>query len=692
MLEQSIKNPSLIPDWFVFSSAGKVTGIKDAKGYTYEFVGSSEKGEDGLTPLLRINSANNYKWEVSYDGTIWNEVQVSPAASGMVGPKGETGPSGDSIVLQSAVPADGGVKVTLAWGENETSAFVIPSGAPGSSIAAGTDLVLDAGVMQVNTNGVANDVGMAFVEGQDNVASGAATHAEGKLTSAFSPYSHIEGYKNGDNLISGLIGANHVEGAYNQTSAVYSHVEGHANTLYGYGVHMQGGYNEFYSHNLSADRSDPEGRWNIWGQSIEGMANKTTTEPVSGYDGSTPLYTHGGILKVIGNGTRTVDEHDNETIDRSDALILYRDGSMWVQGPISANGVELGNYTPTLPLNIGNNNTVAANSIGAIGQNCNVGEKSIALSYEGASAFQNSMALGDTNFASANSFAAGWKVSAKQYSVVFGHGEYPVSNPDNVTEAYKYSMAVGDAVRAYNYSQAFGRGLVASGNANGKGVMVIGGWNKTMTDALFVIGNGTGNGDSRSDAFIVYYNGSIKEGNTNTVTTSNTHVEGVLNNDTGVKSTSFTPGSNHIEGGFNTSNGGLYNHIEGEANAVWGDRVHMEGNRNIYSAADYEWGVSVEGMANATSANTPNVHGGILKVIGNGTRSSGDTVTRSDALRLYRDGSLWIQGDLNATKIANASGTDTVGAFSGINNVQVYPAGTNTSNFPDDGVLRIVLE
>lgn len=217
------------------------------------------------------------------------------------------------------------------------------------TITAGTDLVLENGVMKVNTNGVTNAAGMAFVEGIDTVASGTASHAEGKETSAFGDYSHVGGYRNKDFKIEGLIGANHVEGAYNQTSAVYSHVEGHANTLYGYGVHMQGGYNEFYSHNLSADKSNPEERWNIWGQSIEGMANKTTTEPTSGTPGEPDFgYVHGGILKVIGNGTRTKtndSDPESEVIARSDALILYRDGSMWVQGPISANGVELGGGT-----------------------------------------------------------------------------------------------------------------------------------------------------------------------------------------------------------------------------------------------------------------------------------------------------------------------------------------------------------
>lgn len=616
-MNETIKNPSLIPEWFI-TSGGKVTGIHDANGNEYQFVGASEKGEDGKTPGLRINSANGFKWESRYSPADWNEIPGSPAASGMVGPRGETGPSGNSIVLESAELADGGVKVTLKWGENETSAFVIPSGAPGSSytfdqttlsggdadpigvntnviatkddlddyvkqddllpesgisgdyvsqdnkyhfgiatsglaankqyawttngwqevtaqgsIAAGTDLDLADGVMKVNTNGVANAAGMAFVEGDGTVASGAASHAEGRNTSAMSDYSHTEGYENKDNKIEGLIGANHIEGAYNQTSAVYSHVEGHANTLYGYGVHMQGGYNIFRTNNVSADisHSDETNRWNIWGQSIEGMANATSAEPTSGTPGTSDFgYVHGGILKVIGNGTRTLTDPskpETQVIDRSDALILYRDGSMWVQGSISANGVELGNYSPTLPLNIGNSNTVAADSIGAIGNNCTAGSKSIVMSYQGATAKNNSLAVGDDNYASANAGAFGWRASAtdygfalgnyvkaRNYSVAFGHGD-----TNNVSTADNYSIINGDAVSAFNYSQAFGRGIAmlggvyndGSGETVEVGGLAIGGWNKTTSGALFVIGNGswrtTNGAKGKSDALVVDYAG-----------------------------------------------------------------------------------------------------------------------------------------------------------------------------------------
>lgn len=215
------------------------------------------------------------------------------------------------------------------------------------SYTQGTDIIVDENnTIQVNTNGSANSTGMAFVEGSDNIASGVASHAEGKLNSAMSDYSHIEGYKNIDFEIPGQIGSNHTEGAYNDVSGVYTHIEGHANGASGYGLHVQGGYNQFVIHNMSANKSDPDGRWNIWGISIEGMANATTAEPYSGTIGEPDFgYIHGGILKVIGNGTRTkTDESDpsTEVINRSDALIIYRDGSISAAGNISANGIELG--------------------------------------------------------------------------------------------------------------------------------------------------------------------------------------------------------------------------------------------------------------------------------------------------------------------------------------------------------------
>lgn len=241
-------------------------------------------------------------------------------------------------------------KLTFCYNSENAISSINGSALAGQETAPydyGTDLIIDEyNTIQVNTNGTANNFGMSFVEGQDTKAAGAASHAEGKETSALSDYSHTEGYKNIDYEIPGQLGANHIEGAYNQVSGVYSHVEGHANEASGYGLHIEGGYNQFAIHNMSADKSDPNGRWNIWGISVEGMANATTAEPYSGTIGQPDFgYIHGGILKVIGNGTRTkTDESDpsTEVINRSDALIIYRDGCISAAGNISANGIELG--------------------------------------------------------------------------------------------------------------------------------------------------------------------------------------------------------------------------------------------------------------------------------------------------------------------------------------------------------------
>lgn len=370
------------------------------------------------------------------------------------------------------------------------------------------------------------------------------------------------------------------------------------------------------------------------------------------------------------------------------------------------------NFIITLPMNIGDNNTVTKDSIGAIGKNCTVGSESMAISYEGATARNNSMAFGDSNYASANSMAAGWGVKATDYSVIFGHG-----TDIDPSEVKNFSFAAGDAVFAYDYSQAFGRGLEIHGikydDGTGElvdiGGMVIGGYNKTISGALFVIGNGTWRKTppgtrGKSDAFVVTYDGTVIEGYNNT----NTKLPGLLD-------------ANHLEGAYNQVSG-VYDHAEGHANTVSGYGIHVQGGYNQFYinniSADTShtdatnrwnvWGQSIEGMANATTAEpisgysgtTPlYTHGGILKVIGNGTRTlsnpsdpSTEVITRSDALRLYRDGCMWVQGTISAGKISNANGTDSVGSYSGINNIQVYPAGTNTSNFPDDGVLRIVLE
>ena len=74
-MNKTISNPSLIPEWFIYSGT-MVRGISGADGTEYYFVGSSEKGadgKDGKTPALKINAQSGYKWQVKYDdGQGWD--------------------------------------------------------------------------------------------------------------------------------------------------------------------------------------------------------------------------------------------------------------------------------------------------------------------------------------------------------------------------------------------------------------------------------------------------------------------------------------------------------------------------------------------------------------------------------------------------------------------------------------------
>lgn len=696
-LTQNIKNPSLVPNWFIYSG-DKVAGIHDANGNEYQFVGASEKGEDGKTPILYI-SADDCRWYADYrDGRGPILVSQSPAASGLVGPQGETGLSGDSVKVDSIVNANGGTTITLAWGENfsATSSFFVPSGLSGANGKDGTDgkdgqdgqngispTVTTAtiegtpGGIQVTISGADGEHQFDIMNGKDgtgasysfdgttlsgngnvnepigvnttasmnfiNSSAKSATYAdqyfdiiEGKyysisqqfnnkvdkpdttqveLNNKYLIYStlsaegqpkgwvdmqtkvyskteangtfqkildmdnylttakyatdsatfvtsgdYISGSKqyaltsggwkeisantdytvgtdlkidennvisvdtNGNANNTATNNRNFVEGSWTITSGYNCHAEGVATSALGYGVHAQGMWTCFSSTNGKTTGGLAPIYWGIGaGATVEGYCNATTSCPMSGTVGENNYgAVHGGIIKVIGNGHVENENHETDVHEHypSDALILYRDGSMMVKGPITANGVELSNYTPTLPLNIGNNNTVTNDSIGVIGNNSYAGVKSMAISYTGATAISNSMAFGDGNYASANSMAAGWGVKAKDYSVIFGHG-----TPNDPSEVKNYSFAVGDAVFAYNYSQAFGRGLVMSGStdaSHGFGGMVIGGWNKTSADALFVAGNGTGNGNSRSDALVLTRDGKLT---TNKVFVSGTNFD-----------------------------------------------------------------------------------------------------------------------------------------------------------------------
>ena len=94
-------------------------------------------------------------------------------------------------------------------------------------------------------------------------------------------------------------------------------------------------------------------------------------------------------------------------------------------------------------------------------------------------------------------------------------------------------------------------------------------------------------------------------------------------------------------------------------------------------------GLFAIGGWNATTANA-------LFVIGNGSWDS--NIGKRDALVVYNDGTV------SAKQFQNADGTDTINGttynFTGVDNIEILPnaATANTANFPNDNVLRFILE
>ena len=139
---------------------------------------------------------------------------------------------------------------------------------------------------------------------------------------------------------------NFVEGSWTEASGYNSHAEGMATTAYGYAVHAQGMWTKFSSNKWSDEQHETpvDIYWAPGaGATVEGYCNSTTSCPMSGTEGESnygPV--HGGVIKVIGNGNvvhdQSVDPDAHEhTLEPSDALIIFKDGTISAFGDIYKN-------------------------------------------------------------------------------------------------------------------------------------------------------------------------------------------------------------------------------------------------------------------------------------------------------------------------------------------------------------------
>lgn len=480
-----INNPSITTDVFEYDEVGRVSAIA-GKPLASEGGGTIEKSDLMWKPT--VGSDGYVRWSLASSATTPDDAYIS----GAQGPAGQDGDDGYSITLQSVTDEDGGKKVTLAWGETpETSSFVIPSGAKGidgQNGENGTSVVVKSmrefnDVVGTHTKG-GTEITLEWNEGQT------------VKTSAFSAFNGEKGQ----------------DGA----GSTYTF---DANTLSGDGVTADIGVNT----NVIAT------------QAWVGDQNYLTSVP-SEYITDTELADYHYITSSdlvekaksawIDENTTSSFAQIKDSIDWGNAIaasyqthsgdyVTSANNSFPNNGQYGiikdTNGIQWGEITAgttlTLPVNIGSNNTITGNTLGAIGNKNIVGEKSMALSIVGSSAIGNSFAFGDENYTSANSLVAGWKSSATDFSIAVGFNN--VANLNSVAfardnSAYNYSFAAGHANTAINYSMAYGRGLAIEGTTDGTtgfGGLALGGWNKTSANAILVLGNGTAN--TRSDAVVV---------------------------------------------------------------------------------------------------------------------------------------------------------------------------------------------
>ena len=499
-------------------------------------------------------------------------------------------------------------KLTFA-GENNIITAINASAvgaSGGASYEAGQGIKIDNNVISINTNGTANNANMAFAIGVGTIASGYASHAEGNITVANGSYSHAEGedtsaignmshaegkatkannvFSHSEGYYTLALGAgSHAEGIFASASGDYSHAEGFRTISNNYD-HAEGGETsalESYSHAegqntiASGTAAHAEGQYTSAMQQAahaEGMYTlaQATLSHAEGYytiAGSEAMHAGGKFNKTSANAAFVIG---NGTADdaRSDAFIVYPDGSVSAAGKISANGVELGagggaSYNAGQGIKI-DNNTISIKSSGCSVTGTNAfaegkgtsahGNNSHAEGFSALAAGIQSHAEGCSNIASnSNSHAEGKYTRASgldshaegQGTTAFGNDSHAegistlASGEGSHAEGFStsaistnshtegrqtiasgiyshsegyYTSAFGEAshaegistLAAEKYSHAEGEGTIA----NSRGMHAGGVWNKTSAGVLYVIGKGSSN-LSRSDAFIINGDGSV---------------------------------------------------------------------------------------------------------------------------------------------------------------------------------------
>ena len=186
---------------------------------------------------------------------------------------------------------------------------------------------------------------LSHAEGGRTITSGTYAHAEGSATTASGEGAHAEG---SSTTASGL--NSHAEGSRTKATNNYAHAEGSSTTASGESSHAEGyitkalgknSHAEGYRTTASGERSHAEGYFteSLNYQCAIGHLNNTATATASHISGIGT-----GTSFVIGNGTYSLDDEDNETIVRSNAFRVNDNGQPFGQQAYTTQGCDYAEY------------------------------------------------------------------------------------------------------------------------------------------------------------------------------------------------------------------------------------------------------------------------------------------------------------------------------------------------------------
>lgn len=176
MAQLQVKNPSIIDTMLELTDSGKISAISG-----HELVGNSEQQTTGYWRPIVDNGELSWSWDTQSTAVLPSTADITgpQGKQGKQGLPGADGASGTSVNLKSVNEVIGGTEITLSWGQNDTSAFIVPNGTPGKDGSNGVSPTIELEPIVTGTSGT--KISITDVNGTSsfNVMNGADGSYEG---------------------------------------------------------------------------------------------------------------------------------------------------------------------------------------------------------------------------------------------------------------------------------------------------------------------------------------------------------------------------------------------------------------------------------------------------------------------------------------------------------------------------------